>query len=231
MKITPIKLSFSNAYFVTARKTVIVDTGMPGEEKKILRAAERAGVKAGDITLILHTHAHLDHAGSSAALAKLLGIPMAVHRADEGMLRTGTMRPLRPLTTEGRLIFPLVNRPFPPVQPDLLVDEAFDLTAYGIEGRILHTPGHTAGSISILLPDGAAIVGDVMMGGYLGGNLFGSHPNYHYFAEDLNAVHESLRALLFKTDAKTFYVGHGGPLQRNDVEKRFAHIVLHGAKG
>lgn len=59
----------------------------------------------------------------------------------------------------------------------------------------------------------------------MGGNLFGTRPNDHYFAEDLNAVHESLHALLFKTDAKTFYVGHGGPLQRNDVERRFSTIL------
>ncbi|PWH12354.1 MAG: MBL fold metallo-hydrolase [Anaerolineae bacterium] len=224
MKITPIKLSFSNAYLLTGRKTVIVDTGMPGEEAKILRAAERAGVKTNDIALILHTHGHVDHAGSTAALVKTLGVPTAVHRADEGMLRTGTMRPLTPLRLEARLILPLVNKPFPPVAPDLLVDDSFDLSAFGVEGRILHTPGHTAGSISVLLPDGAAVVGDVMMGGVMGGNLFGSRPNYHYYAEDLRAVHQSLRALL-NAGVQTFYVGHGGPLARADVEKRFAFIV------
>lgn len=224
MKITPVKLSFSNAYLLTGRKTVIVDTGMPGEETKILRAAERAGVKTSDISLILHTHGHVDHAGSTAALAKTLGVPVAVHRADEDMMRTGTMRPLMALNAEGRLILPLVNRPFPPAAPDLLVDDTFDLTAFGVEGRILPTPGHTAGSISILLPDGAAIVGDVMMGGVMGGNLFGSRPNYHYFAEDLNAVHASIRALL-GAGVTTFYVGHGGPLARADVEKRFALVV------
>jgi glyoxylase-like metal-dependent hydrolase (beta-lactamase superfamily II) len=104
------------------------------------------------------------------------------------------------------------------------VDETFDLSAFGVEGRILYTPGHTAGSLSVLLPDGRAIVGDVMMGGYMGGNLFGARPNYHYFADDLDAVHGSIRAL-FDAGVKTFYVGHGGPLARANVEKRFAGIV------
>ncbi len=224
MKITHIKLSFSNAYLLTGRKTVMVDTGMPGEETKILRAAERAGVKTEDISLILHTHGHVDHAGSSAALAKTLTIPTAVHRAEEGMMRTGKMNPLTPLRLEARMILPLVNKPFPPVAPDLFVDETFDLSAFGVEGRILHTPGHTAGSVSILLPEGAAIVGDVMMGGYMGGNLLGARPNYHYFAEDLGTLHASIRALL-DVGVKTFYVGHGGPLARADVEKRFAGIL------
>jgi len=221
MNITHLKLRFSNAYLLHGRKTVIVDTGMPGEEDNILRAVERAGVRREDITLIVHTHGHVDHAGSTAALVKTLGVPTAVHRADEGMLRAGRMNPLSPLRLEARLILPLVNKPFPPVTPNLLVDESFDLSAYGIEGRILHTPGHTAGSISILLPDGAAIVGDVMMGGYMGGNLLGSRPNDHYFAEDLDAVYASIRALL-EAGVTTFYAGHGGPLKRAAVEQRFA---------
>lgn len=224
MHITHLKLSRSNAYLVTGRTTILVDTGMPGEERAILRAVARAGIDPSSITLIVHTHAHVDHAGSSAALAGMHGIPTAVHRADESMLHTGRMNPLVPLRLEARLIKPLVEKPFPPVTPDLFLDEAFDLTAFGVEGAILHTPGHTAGSISVLLPGGAAIVGDVMMGGYIGGALSGSRPNYHYFADDLPAVERSIRTLL-DTGVQTFYVGHGGPLRRDDVQRRFRQAV------
>jgi hydroxyacylglutathione hydrolase len=221
MNITQIKLGFSNAYLLTGRKTVIVDTGMPGEEDKIMRAAAKVGVRQADISLILHTHAHVDHAGSTAALAKRLGVPTAVHPADAAMLQAGQMNPLTPLRLEARLIKPLVDKPFPPVTPDLLLNDAFDLHAFGVEGRILSTPGHTAGSVSLLLPDGTAVVGDVLMGGVMGGALFGARPNYHYFAEDVTAVRASIETLL-AAGVHTFYVGHGGPLRRADVEKRFA---------
>lgn len=221
MKITRIKLNFSNAYLVQDRHTILVDTGMPGEERKILMAAEQAGVKVGDIRLILHTHGHVDHAGSTAALAKMLGVPTAAHRGDETLLRSGRMNPLQPLRLEARLIRPLVDKPFPPAAPDLLVDQTTDLAEFGIQGRLLHTPGHTAGSISLLLPNGEAIVGDVMMGGFMGGNLLGSRPNYHYFADDLAAVQQSIHALL-AASVKTFYVGHGGPLVRDAVASTFA---------
>lgn len=221
MTIIPIKLSFSNAYLVRGRKTILVDTGMPGEARKILWAATNAGVPPAEISLILHTHAHVDHAGSTAALAKVLGVPTAVHPADAPLLQTGRMNALTPLRLEARLIKPMVDRPFPPVTPDLLLDTAFDLSAFGVEGRILPTPGHTAGSISLLLADGTAVVGDVLMGGVMGGNLFGTRPNYHYFAEDITAVRASIKALL-SAGAQTFFVGHGGPLRRADIEKRFA---------
>lgn len=223
MKITQIKLSFSNAYLVHGHRAVLVDTGMPGEEGKILAAAESAGVAPEAISLILHTHGHVDHAGSTAALAARLKIPTAVHAGDAGLMRAGRMNPLHPTRLEARLIRPVVTKPFPPVKPDLLVDEDFDLAPFGIEGRILATPGHTAGSISLLLADGQAVVGDVMMGGFMGGNLLGSRPNYHYFADDLTGVNASIARLLAE-GVQTFYVGHGGPLDRARVRSRFDEI-------
>lgn len=215
-EIIHIKLSFSNAYLVKDRQAILVDTGMPGEQDRILRAAAKAGVRPNNIRLILHTHAHVDHAGSSTVLAARLGAPAAVHPADEAMLRSGQMNPLKPLRLESRLIKPLVDRPFPPLAPDLLVDETTDLSLYGVEGCILHTPGHTAGSISLLFPNGAAIVGDMLMGGYLGGNLLSARPNYHYFADDLSVVRRSLAAIL-QSGAQKLYVGHGGPLEAGAV--------------
>lgn len=225
--VLPVKLSFSNAYFVIGRRTVLVDTGMPGEEAKLLRAARQAGIKPTDVSLVLHTHGHVDHAGGTAALIGRLPIPTAVHPADAPLLESGRMGTLRPLRLEARLIKPLVDKPFPPVRPDVLLDASFDLAEYGLDGRVLHTPGHTAGSVSLLLPDGAAIVGDVLMGGYMGGNLLGTRPNYHYFADDLPMLRASLQALL-DAGVQTFYVGHGGPLRRDDVARWWERARVAG---
>lgn len=224
MKIHLLKLSFSNAYLVQGEKTILVDSGMPGEAEKILTAAHRLGINPGDISLLLHTHAHVDHAGSSAELKRLLGIPTAVHPADANQLRRGRMNPLTPLRLEARLIKPVVNKPFPALEPDLMIDESTDLSAFGVEGRILHTPGHTAGSISLYLSNGEAIVGDILMGGYLGGNLLGARPNYHYFAEDLDAVRTSIRKVIASQPTR-LYVGHGGPLEPRAVVSRFSREI------
>jgi hydroxyacylglutathione hydrolase len=50
---------------------------------------------------------------------------------------------------------------FDEVEPEILVDEEMDLLEFGVNGRIVHTPGHTSGSISLLLDSGEAFVGDL----------------------------------------------------------------------
>lgn len=82
----------------------------------------------------------------------------------------------------------------------------------------MHTPGHTAGSISILCDDGNAIVGDMLMGGYLGGALLPRCPNPHYFAESAAANHMSLGRVLGRNPV-LLHVGHGGPLAADDVRR------------
>jgi glyoxylase-like metal-dependent hydrolase (beta-lactamase superfamily II) len=220
MQIQQIKLSFSNAYLVQDQRVIVVDSGMPGDAPKILAAASRLGLQPQDFSLILHTHGHADHAGSSAELKEYLGVPTLIHAADAEMLRRGRMRPLNPQRLEARLIRPLVNRPFPPFEPDLVIQNEMDLDEFGVRGRIILTPGHTTGSISILLPNGEALIGDLLMGGWLGGSLFGSHPNEHYFAEDLEAARTSLANLLQEQPDKV-YVGHGGPLEAETVNEKF----------
>ncbi|NPV55779.1 MAG: MBL fold metallo-hydrolase [Anaerolineae bacterium] len=229
MKMVQIKLGFSNACLIIGDKPILVDTGVPGEEDKILRAVEAAGVQPGDISLILHTHGHADHVGSTAALRSRLGVPVAIHRADEAMLRgEGATNRLEPLRLESRLMLPfihlLVNKPLTPIAPDLLIDEGTDLSAYGVDVRVLHTPGHTAGSLSFLLPKGDAIVGDLMMGGILGGYLGSARPNYPYYADDLEALRRSIRKVC-NLSPNLLYVGHGGPLPGAPVGAYFSKII------
>lgn len=224
MQVIQIKLSFSNAYLIKGRKTILVDTGSPREGVRILRALAQLGIEPKDFSLILHTHAHMDHAGSTLELKRWIDVPTAIHEADAAMLASGRMGPLTATGLEGRLLLPLVNQPFPGIRANIIIKEEISLKEFGVDGKVLFTPGHTAGSISVLLNDGQAIAGDVLMGGNLGGYLFGSRPNYHYFAEDLDAIHSSIRRLVH-SQVKRIYVGHGGPLAPEDVRQRFEKII------
>lgn len=85
------------------------------------------------------------------------------------------------------------------------------LDELGVAGVVLHTPGHTPGSISVVLDSGDAIVGDLLMGGYLGGAILPTRPAFHYFAADLPGVMVSLDRVLAAASGRLF-VGHGGPV-------------------
>lgn len=223
MRIVKIKLSVSNAYLVVGKKAILVDAGAPNEADKILAAVRAAGVKEKDISLILHTHGHIDHAGSTAELKRRLGAPVAVQAADAFMLKTGTNGEVKPRNWEARLVRAMLVKPFEAVTPDLILEKEIALADFGVDAQIFFTPGHTKGSLSVIC-EKQAIVGDVMMGGWVGGNLFGSRPNYHYFIDDLKEVHASIKRILGFQPAVLF-VGHGGPLKREDVASRFGEVL------
>lgn len=219
--IIKINLTIANAYLIRGKKTVVVDTGAPGSAPRILRALARQGVAGKDVSLILLTHAHSDHAGSAAALCEALDAPVAIHAADAEMLRRGDNGLFHAVGLEAAMSKPFVDKPFPGLAADVLIDEETDLTRYGIQGRLLHTPGHSPGSISLLLPDGEAIAGDILRGGIMGGVLLSGRPSYPYFLYDLDDKRELRRSIqkVLEAGAQRLYVGHGGPLSRRAVEK------------
>jgi glyoxylase-like metal-dependent hydrolase (beta-lactamase superfamily II) len=218
--VVPIRLSISNAFLVKGERPVLIDTGCPGDTDKLLKALVREGVAVADLSLILHTHGHRDHAGGTRRLKELTAAPAAVHPADADMLRRGANRRPTPINLTGRLIRPLVDKPFPAVEPDLELAEGMDLRPYGLAGTVITTPGHTAGSVSVVLASGEAVAGDLLVGGYLGGLLSPNRPGYPYFAEELAGLRDSIRKLLSFSPLR-IYVGHGGPLESADIRRRF----------
>src|SRR5207249_1776728 len=133
-------------------------TGEPGNADRIVRAIRRNGVEPAGVRLILVTHGHLDHFGSAADLRRLTGAPVAIHRADAGVLRSGRNPPIHPTDRLARVIKALfalrVQPPLPPFKPQVLLEKETDLARYGIRGRVVPTPGHTPGSVSLVLDGG-----------------------------------------------------------------------------
>ncbi len=223
--VTQIKLRLSNAYLVQGERAILVDSGSPGEEGRITAALARAGLAPGDLSLILHTHVHSDHVGSTQALRQLADLPVAYHRADQPLADQGHNGRLSGIGLRGRMMaWVFSNTRFAAPGPSFFIEDGQRLDDYGVAGRILHTPGHTAGSVSLLLDGGQAIVGDVLMGGELGGNLLAGRPNPHYFAEDVGQVRRSL-AMILEQPAHTLYVGHGGPLTVDAVAAQVRRLA------
>ena len=222
--IIPIRLKISNAFLVQSPRPILVDTGSPGDAPRIAKALEQEKIRLTDLALILHTHGHSDHCGSTADFKLLLQVPVAIHPSDAAMLRRGSNDTLHPTNITGRIIMPFVNVPFGAVEPDVLVGENYSLREYGLPASIVSTPGHTRGSISLVFDDGRAIVGDLLMGGILGGYVLPRIASYHYYAEELSQVLRSIKKLL-DLGVKEFFPGHGGPLSADAVYRKFRRVL------
>jgi hydroxyacylglutathione hydrolase len=211
----------SNAYVVAnGRQAILIDCGMKKKEKKILAALERMQLAPHDIQLIILTHTHYDHAGSIAALQQITGAKILVHHAEASCLEQGhcafpkgTMWFPKIMTAIGRVLNKSVGH-YAPVTPDILISKRFDLQAYDIDGYILPTPGHTAGSLSVVIEKTHALVGDTLF------NIF-KHSVYPPYANDQKILLKSWKALL-ETGCEYFYPGHGKPFTRERLQKTYA---------
>ncbi|MGA2157974.1 MAG: MBL fold metallo-hydrolase [Dehalococcoidia bacterium] len=218
--VIPIATPMVNSYIIRGDKPVLIDTGLPGYDTRILQVMERNGISPADITLIIITHCHQDHFGSLAAMKQKTGAPVAVHKADSGYLKTGGSPPLYPVGTKGKImeaVSRMVKKPeVTGLEPDILIEGEMDLAKYGVKGKIILTPGHTPGGISIMLESGEVLVGDLIFGGLIRPTA----PGFPYFAESVEDLLRSIQKVL-DLQPKIIYAGHGGPFTTESVRRRF----------
>ena len=212
----------SNVFLVSlAGRNLLVDSGPAWNGRALERRLRRLGVARLDALVL--THAHFDHAGSAARLQQEFAAPVIVQRAEAGDLARGEI--VLPDGTS-RLARFLVARLRPlaagrarcaPCPADVLADECLDLAAYGLRAHVLHTPGHTPGSQSVIVDDEIALVGDALFG-VLPGSAFPP------FAMDAARLVESWGKLL-ATGCRLFLPAHGTAVSRALLERDY-----HGRK-
>jgi len=203
MRTETLKLFMSNAYLVDWGSGIaLVDAGLAFDAGRILSALRGREVK---LQAILITHAHVDHYGAAARVQRATGAPIAVHHADasavrQGQSNVGTGRGLGRLMARLAGIF---TRIFPPepCDPEFMLEDGALLHHLGIPARVLHTPGHTAGSCSFLFSSRDLFVGDLISG------TRGAHPQ-RYLAQDWEVLPDSLRRLL-TCQPEWIFPGHG----------------------
>lgn len=213
-----IGLGVTRAFAIRGERTVLVDTGQPGDGPRILAALERFGIRPSDVSLVVLTHAHVDHYGAVRFLKEATGAPVAVGRADAPFLAPGKSPPMKVGSALGRAMHKLMPvRDMPPelaVVPDVFVDEELGLGPWGVDARVIATPGHTAGSLSVLLPTGEALVGDLVMRSLM---VFGT-PVIAFFAQDKPESRRSLRTVV-DSGARVVVSTHGGAFATDDVRR------------
>lgn len=212
-----LKLRISNAYLIAGDRPILVDTGAPNDTELIRSKLREIGVEMRDLAMIVHTHVHSDHMGSTAEIVAEAKCPIAYHPNDQEIADRAHNGLLNGIGLRGKIMSRFFSgAKFDSVNADIQLYDGMTLANYGCNVTVVATPGHTPGSISFVTPEGDAIIGDVIMGGYVGGNVWPTRPNYHYFADDVDQAMKSLDTLLSRTKHK-LYVGHGGPLLQNSV--------------
>lgn len=178
----------SNAYILYSQdsgRCFIID---PGDEAPRLTTFinEKKLSPAG----IISTHGHVDHCGAVKELKNTFDIPFMIHRDDEAILHS-------PLNLG---FAPGLNVPLPP-PPDRLLQDGDIIETEGIEIEVIHTPGHSPGSISLNV-GGLLFTGDTMMQGGVG------RTDLDY--GDFNDLRKSLDKLRDYPPETVLLPGHGG---------------------
>jgi glyoxylase-like metal-dependent hydrolase (beta-lactamase superfamily II) len=175
-----IKGAISNCYLLVEERPVLVDTGAPGDLKRILAVLRSHGLEPAQLALIILTHGHSDHAGCAAELRRRSGAQIVLQAGDAPLVRTGRNGVLAPQDALGRIVRPFVDEEFEAFEPDMLFRDGFSLEPHGVKGSVLATPGHTPGSASVVLGSGEAVIGDVLRGSLVWPNK----ARDHYFCND-----------------------------------------------
>jgi len=204
------RLGINYVYLIQGESWMLVDVGPAFTFPQLKGWLASLPLDPQEIKLIVITHAHFDHAGAIADAKELTGAQVAVHHTEQEMISTGIASAPTPAAPLGKiglvLLKPMLNAlQYRGVSPDLVIgDEGLDLHPLGIPGKILHTPGHTDGSLSVLLDNGDAFVGCMTHNG----PPFRLRPNFPIFADDLDQLWCSWKILLDQ-GAETIYPGHG----------------------
>ena len=195
-----------NCYLVkTPTGCILIDTGLPNRRSDLVRELEAADCGIGDLKLIVITHGHLDHNGSTAYLRERYGAKIAMHLGDSAMAESGDMFVgLKGLNVAViRTLLPLVGMSrYDSFTPNISLEDGFDLSKYGLEARVVHLPGHSKGSIGVLTTEGDFFCGDLLVNN--------KNPARNTLIDDQAEYDASLERL--KTlNVKTIYPGHGKP--------------------
>jgi glyoxylase-like metal-dependent hydrolase (beta-lactamase superfamily II) len=217
-KITRVLTGRSNVFLISkGDKNILVDTSPASCWKKLDRRLQRLGVDR--LEALILTHTHYDHAGNAARLQEKYKAMVIVHRFEGSFLERGEAIIPKGTSFLGRLVIERLGKHLaprlkcPPCRPDILVDDVLSLADFGFNACIVHTPGHSPGSQSVIVDDEIALVGDAMFGIFPGSA-------FPPFASDARQMVESWGKLL-ATNCRLFLPAHGTANSRQLVVKDY----------
>jgi hydroxyacylglutathione hydrolase len=217
-----LKLGINSTYLIRGVKGIVmIDAGTPNKIRAFKRKLSKLYINPRDIKLLVLTHSHFDHAGSAKDIKELTGAKIVIHESEKDYLEESGFVMPEGVNTWGRItkqiLFPFFKMvAFARPKADIVIgDTGMSLTEFGIDGKIIHTPGHTHGSLSVLLDTGEAFVGCLAHSGF----PFRGGSGLPIYAQEIEKVKESLKMLIGK-GARIIFPGHGNPFPVEIIRKK-----------
>lgn len=209
---------------------LLIDAGWAGKYEKFKKELRRLGLGMDSIRYILLTHHHHDHAALVQNIRGEIKCKIIVHKDETGYIKKGITYTDETnqfniwLKLLDRLVSPFIQYNYNQIvlnEDDIIItDDDYDIYSLtGVRGRIIHTPGHSKGSISLLLENGNSFVGDVAM------NILKAFGQQYrpVEAENYADVYKSW-AKLIQNGTKTVYPSHGSRFPIEELTRTLATI-------
>lgn len=215
------KLGSSNIYLLQGSKGyMLIDAGSPGNFRSFVKLLHRKRIQPEEISLILITHVHKDHVGNLLKIKELTGAKVMIHSLESEWLSNGYVD-----VPNGTIpLYCFISKhgqkrgiklKFPAVDADIKISEETSLKEFGQNGKVIPTPGHSIGSVSLFLDNGNAFVGDACF----------NFPSFKRsilpgFADNIHVLANTWK-LFLDSEMHTFYPGHGKPFTKEKIERTF----------
>lgn len=219
----------SNVYLLTNSVTnILIDTSVSKSWNRLLKQLYKLNIL--HVEYLILTHTHFDHAANANRIKEKFKCSVIVHKDVAKYLKKGESNIPGGTNFFTGFLVNILSKfvstsilKYEPCDPDIIVDFDYDLKELGFKAFLKHTPGHTIGSMSLIIDDEIAIVGDTMFGIFIN-SIF---PPY---ADDIDLMIRSWGNLL-DTKCIRFLPSHGTANDRSlvqkDYDRRIKSLILH----
>lgn len=217
----------NNCYFIPAKMgNILVDTGMKGAYSRLNGSIDKLLLEATHVDYLVLTHSHFDHCQNANSIQQQNNCKVLMSEKEASFVSQGYTPIPNGTYAFSRLLVSIGRR----MKFSWLGYEPFDVSKTigkdwlwmddEIKIKLINTPGHSAGSISLIIDDEIAIVGDVMI------NTFGESI-FPPFADDVPQLFKSWKKLL-DTDCRLFLPGHRPVITRRWLERQYQKYRKNG---